>query len=186
MEFPAQWDFNNDGIADRVASSGTENRLFLSKEDGSFHYVPQQLPAGNLRFGDLDGDGLVDLLSITGAYASIHYQAAQSPVATEPAPDPAPVNDPVVATTQPAPEPTASGDVPAISPDAEAIESSDTIAEVRSDSVLLGSGSILWFNADSIIKYNDASAFEVGQPLEFKAWENPDGALIGIKVEVVL
>ncbi len=40
-------------------------------------------------------------------------------------------------------------------------------------------------DAESIIKLNDASAFEIGQTLEFKAWMNFDGTLIGIKVEVV-
>ena len=44
---------------------------------------------------------------------------------------------------------------------------------------------MLWFDAETIIKFNDASGFEVGQTLEFKAWMNPDGTLVGIKVEVV-
>ena len=76
------------------------------------------------------------------------------------------------------------GEVPAIDVDADKVELKDTVAQIRDNSVILASGKTLWFNPETIIKFNDASGFEVGQKLEFKAWMNPDGALIGIKVEV--
>ena len=94
-------------------------------------------------------------------------------------PDPIVDPDPVVeidsATT---------GDVPAVDANASKIETADTVEEIYDNSVSLTSGKDLWFNSETIIKYNDASGFEVGQLLEFKAWSNPDGTLIGIKVEV--
>jgi hypothetical protein len=106
------------------------------------------------------------------------YQTGYS--VAEPDPDPV-VPDPVV------PDPviqSVAGDVPAIDPNAYKFESADNIEEIREDSVLLSSGLVLWFNSETIIKYNDASGFEVGELLEFKAWANPNGTLVGIKVEV--
>jgi hypothetical protein len=175
IDLDTEWDFNNDGLIDKVVNNSTGNSLHLAKADGSYYYVPQKLPAGNLKYGDLNGDGLVDLVSFSGAYASISYQTTQSTVDTDPVttPDPVPDTGTVV-----------DGEVPAIDSNANEIESVDTIEEVRANSVLLSSGKILWFNSESIIKFNDASGFEVGQTLEFKAWENLDGALIGIKVEI--
>ncbi len=177
IEFETEWDFNNDGLVDKVQRDGNENWLYLTNNDGNYHYVPQQLPSGNLKFGDLNGDGLVDYVSFSGSFASIVYQSAQSASGSDPIVDPNPV-------TEPDPDQVINGDVPAIDFNAESVELSGVIAEVRENSVLLASGNILWFNADTIIKFNDASGFEVDQTLDFKAWENPDGALIGIKVEV--
>jgi hypothetical protein len=74
---------------------------------------------------------------------------------------------------------------PAIDDNAEKVELADSIVEIQTNSISLSSGQTLWFNSDSIIKYNNASSFEVGQLLEFKAWLNDDDSLIGIKVEVV-
>ena len=150
-------------------NNGTGNSLYFSKDDGSYYYVPQKLPAGNLKYGDLNGDGLVDFVTFSGAFASITYQTDQSIV----------VPDPVVE-----PDPVVTGDAPVIDPNAYKVELTDTIEEIRENSVLLSSGKVLWFNSETIIKFNDASEFEFGQALEFKAWVNPDGALIGIKVEV--
>ena len=176
VEIDTAWDFNNDGVIEKVQYNTTSNLLFHSKDDGSYYYVPQKLPADS-RFGDLNGDGLVDYLTISGAYASIFYQSEQNNVvSSDPIVNPEPVT---------APEPTLTGEVPAIDPNAYQIESEDMIAEIRENSVLLTSGKILWFNSETIIKFNDASDFEVGQSLEFKAWLNPDGNLIGIKVEIV-
>ncbi|MFT4939746.1 MAG: hypothetical protein ACI88A_002791 [Paraglaciecola sp.] len=45
----------------------------------------------------------------------------------------------------------------------------DVIDKVSDNNVLLLSGHILWFSADTIIKYNDASGLAIGQTLEFKA-----------------
>ena len=180
IDIATEWDFNNDGLIDEIRYSTTGNSLYIAKEDGSHYYVPQVLPAGS-RFGDLNGDGLVDYVTISGAYASIAYQATQSTVDSNPVTDPDPVADPdpVVETG-----PVTTGDVPAVDANAYKIETADTIEQISDNSVLLTSAKVLWFNSETIIKYNDASAFEVGQLLEFKAWNNPDGALIGIKVEV--
>lgn len=170
-----EWDFNNDGLVDKVQNNGADNLLYFAREDGSFYYVPQKLPGGNLKYGDLNGDGLVDYVSFSGAFASISYQTGQGITDPDPVNDPNPVVDP---------NPVAEGDDPTVDANAYEVETSDTIAEVRENSVLLSSGKILWFNSETIIKYNDASSFEEGQTLEFKAWQNPDGTLIGIKVEV--
>lgn len=180
VDLATEWDFNNDGFIDKLHYNASGNLLNISKGDGSYYYVPQKLPAGS-RFGDLNGDGLVDYLTISGAYVSIAYQTGYSvaepaPVVTpDPVIEPDPVNQP---------GPVAAGDVPAIDPNGYQLESADNIEEIRADSVLLSSGLVLWFNSETIIKYNDASGFEVGQLLEFKAWANPDGTLVGIKVEV--
>jgi hypothetical protein len=164
-----------------VKSNGTTNFLYIAKDDGSYYYVPQELPTGNLKFGDMDGDGLVDLVKFNGAFASLSYQSSPSTAAPDPIADPQPAEEPAPA-TDPG---TASGSgVPTVDANAYEVESVDIIAEVGVDSVLLESGETLWFDADTIIKYNDASGLEAGQTLEFKAWANPDGALVGIKVEV--
>jgi hypothetical protein len=168
-----EWDFNNDGLIDKIDG----NRLYLAKNIDEYYYVPQTLPVGSrAAYGDFNGDGLLDVASFNGGFVSFTYQTYQGaePVVIEPAPEP-------VIT---APEPVSSGDVPVISSDAKKVERTGTIAEVRNDSVLLSNGKVLWFNADSIIKYNDASGFEEWQTLEFKAWLNPNGNFIGIKVEV--
>jgi hypothetical protein len=182
-----EWDFNRDGVYDRVSTGSFGNLLYLSKADGSFHYVPQKLPAGNLQIGDLNGDGLVDVAMFDGAFVTIYYQTLQTPVNVEPTPAPTPDTG---VTTQPPPAPvvdtgasTTSG-APAIDPDAQEAELSETVAAINENSVLLASGQTLWFNADTVIKYNDASGFAAGQQVEFTAWENPDGVLIGIKVEI--
>src|SRR5210317_1410461 len=61
------------------------------------------------------------------------------------------------------------------------MSTANTITAIGANNVLLTSGKTLWFGAATIIKFNDASGFEMGQTLEFKAWLNPDGSLIGIK-----
>jgi hypothetical protein len=182
VDIDTEWDFNNDGFIDKVKNTGTGNNLYFAKYDGSYYYVPQKLPAGNLKFADLNSDGLVDFVKFNGQFASITYQGGQPEVDTEPVVDPDPVVDP-----EPVVDPgtVAEGEVPSIDANAYKVELVDTIAEIGDNSVVLSSGKILWFNSETIIKFNDASGFEVGQTLEFKAWMNPDGALIGIKVEVV-
>jgi hypothetical protein len=172
-----EWDFNQDGLFDKVTSSGSGNLLYLAKPDGGYFYVPQQLPGGNLKYGDMNGDGRVDLVSFNGAFASISYQTTTAPVASAPVTEPA--AEPVTS-----PDPGTGTGVPVVDANAAEVESVDTIADIGPDGVLLSSGRTLWFDAGTIIKFNDASGFAVGQTLEFKAWLNPDGSLIGIKVEV--
>ena len=122
------------------------------------------------------------IATFSGAFGAITYQAAQGELDPNPVVDPDPVIYP-----DPGVDPISvvEGEVPAIDSNANKVELTDTIAEVRETTVLLSSGKTLWFNSESIIKYNDASAFEVGQTLEFKAWKNADGALIAVKAEVV-
>ncbi|MFC1664846.1 hypothetical protein ACFL17_04370 [Pseudomonadota bacterium] len=182
INIETEWDFNNDGLIDDVDSKGTDNLLYFAKADGSYYYVPQKLQSGSLKFGDLNGDGLVDIATFSGAFASINYQTNQSPVD----PEPVVVTDPV---GEPNPVinsgPTVVGDVPAIDSNAIKVELKRIIEDIRENRVLLTSGEVLWFSSESIIKYNDAPSFEVGQKLEFKAWRNPDDSLIAIKVEVI-
>ena len=128
-----------------------------------------------MKYGDLNGDGLVDFVKFNGQFASITYQWGQSEVDPVPVIEPDPVVDPGTVVE---------GEVPAIDANAYEVGLADTIAEIKDNSVVLSSGKILWLNSETIIKFNDASGFEVGQTLQFKAWMNPDGALIGIKVEV--
>jgi hypothetical protein len=72
-----QLDFNNDGLVDKVEVVGHGgNRLYLAKPDGSFYYVPQSLPGGSIEFGDMNGDGLIDVVIFNGAFASVMYQDA--------------------------------------------------------------------------------------------------------------
>ena len=85
INIATEWDFNNDGLIDKTKSNGQDNLLYLAKQDGSgYHYVPQTLPAGDLKYGDLNGDGLVDLIQFNDAFASISYQTES--VVVEPAP----------------------------------------------------------------------------------------------------
>ena len=185
-----EWDFNNDGLIDKLVG----NLLYLAKNDGEYYYVPQTLPVGTTAaYGYFNDDDLLDVASFSGAFISIAYQASDVAIEPDPTPvvDPTPVIDPdptpVVDPTpviDPDPTPVADAGIPAVDANAYKDELIDTIAEIRADSVLLSSGNVLWFNADSIIKLNDATAFEIGQTLEFKAWVNPDGSMVGIKVEV--
>lgn len=184
-EVPDEWDFNNDGLIDKLVTDGRSLvALHIARDDGSFFYVPQYLPAGS-RFADLNGDGRVDYLTVSGASVSVVFQTGQASADSLPAADPVtePVGEPVAPDSSMTPIDTSN----AMQVDANAykVESRDTIAAVGENNVLLTSGKVLWFNSDSIIKYNDASSFEAGQTLEFKAWLNPDGSLVGIKVEVV-
>lgn len=155
IELETQWDFNQDGLIDKVSRNGTDNLLYLAKEDGSYFYIPQVLPAGKLKFGDINGDGAVDLVSFSGAFARISYQSNNTSV------EPVPVND-TEPTPNPAPTtnagPAGGGDVPAIDANAAKIETADTIAEIRSSGVLLASGKTLWFDDQTIVKFNDASS----------------------------
>lgn len=186
-----EWDFNNDGLIDKLVG----NLLYLAKNDGEYYYVPQTLPVGTTAaYGYFNDDDLLDVASFDGAFVSIAYQASDVAIEPDPVVDPAPVVDPTpvidpVSVVDPTPviDPTSVADagIPAVDTNAYKDELEDTIAEVRADSVLLSSGNVLWFNVDSIIKYNDATAFEIGQTLEFKAWVNSDGSMVGIKVEVI-
>lgn len=168
-----EWDFNNDGLTDKLVG----NQLFLAKSDGEYYYVPQTLPVGSTAaYGDFNGDGLLDVASFSGAFISVAYQSDQ------------PVTDPVIEPepTTIDPAPAGEGNIPAIDANADEIErEGEQISEIRENSVLLTSGERLWFNQNTIIKFNDASEFEVGQTLDFKAWINSDGTLIGIKVEIL-
>lgn len=208
-----EWDLNNDGVYDKMKSKDfLGNRVYLSKPDGSFYYVPQKLPAGFLKYADFNGDGLVDLVLFDGAFASISYQLPQSSAPIDPAPaqdttattnpvpdttstttttDPAPAADTTTTTTtvtDPAPAgdsgATTSGAIPAISSDAEKVELELAVAVVNENNVVLTSGQTLWITSDTDITYNDSTGFEAGQDIQFKAWENPDSALIGISVEL--
>lgn len=193
------WDFNNDGLLDKISNNGTDNLLYFAKTDGGFYYVPQKLPAGKLYYGDLNGDGLLDIASFNGAYASVRYQTGQTAAVVEPVvtSDPGTNTDPVTTDagtdTTPTTDPqtdagtsddSANSSAPEIDANASEVELKGTISEIHDNNVILSSGQTLWFNTDTIIKYNDANSFELGQDLEFKAWKNSDGALIGIKVEI--
>jgi len=184
VEMATEWDFNQDGMIDKVTSNGSDNLLYLAKDDGSYYYVPQHLPGGKLEFGDLNGDQQVDLVLFNGAFANIRYQSGSAAADPDPVADPVQVVDPPTG-TEPDPGSTvAGGEIPAVDSNAVEVETKDTIEATGEDSVLLSSGKTLWFAADTIIKFNDASGFKPGQTLEFKAWLNPDGSLIGIKVEI--
>jgi hypothetical protein len=180
VDIASQWDFNNDGFLDRVSRTGSENLLYFSKDDGSYFYVPQVLPDGDLKFGDLNGDNRVDIATFSRGYALIQYQTAQPPVEVSPTPsEPVDNADPAIDGSA-----SVTGDTPAVDTNAQEIESADTIAQVTENRLSLSSGKALWLNSDSIIKLNDAPGFEAGQYVEFKAWENLDGTLVGIKIEV--
>lgn len=69
--------------------------------------------------------------------------------------------------------------------DGEEVELIDVVEEVFDNRVTLSTGEVLWFNADTILKLNDAPELVTGLSLELKAWDNLDGNLIRIKVEVM-
>ncbi len=92
VNIETEWDLNNDGLIDKIDSDGTNNFLYFAKVDGGYYYVPQQLPPGNLKFGDLNGDGLVDFAEFSGGFVSITHQAEKSGVD----PEPVIVTDPAV------------------------------------------------------------------------------------------
>jgi hypothetical protein len=152
--------------------------MYLAKPNGSYYYVPQSLPTGNIEFGDMNGDGLIDLVLFNGAFAKIIYQDA--PGTANP--------DGGTGGTPPPPDNGTGGtpSAPVMDANGEEVESTDRIREVlTSDSVRLESSDIMFFESATIIKLNDASGFAAGQLIDYKAWQNPDGTLLGIKVEVV-
>ena len=182
-----QWDFNNDGLYDKVEGDS----LNLAKSDGSFHYIPQTLPSGLKAYGDFNGDGLVDMVVVNGTFATIHYQL-QEPAPTNPPPADTTTNTTPTDTTTTTTgststggsTTTSTGDIPAISPDAEQVERETTVSMVSGNKVELTTGQVLWISSDTVITYNDSTGITAGQTIQFKAWENPDGALIAISVEL--
>jgi hypothetical protein len=188
-----EWDFNQDGLYDSV-EGGTLN---LAKSDGSFHYVPQNLPVGLKGYGDFNGDGMVDIVTVNGTFATIYYQLPE----TTSTPDTTTINPPPADTTTTNTTPTdtttttgststgdtgstTTSDVPVISPDAEKVELERTVAMVSGNNVELTTGQVLWISTDTDITYNDSTGFIAGQDIQFKAWENPDGVLVAIRVEL--
>ena len=169
------WDFNNDGVLDEVTYQADRNLVNLSNSAGGFHYVPQELPQDS-HFGDFNGDGLVDYFTVNGVFIDIVYQTTGTPAAPDPGATPNPTPPPPAGST---------GNGPGVDANATKVELADTITSIGQDHVVLSSGATLWFDATTIIKYNDASGFAVGQTLEFKAWQNANGDMVGIKVEVV-
>jgi hypothetical protein len=91
-------DVNNDGFEDEIIVNSSSIEFSLGKADGSFHYVSQIVSGTKL--ADLDNDGLLDIITVSGGYISIRYQ--DSAAATAPAPEPEPTPAPA---PEPAPEP---------------------------------------------------------------------------------
>jgi hypothetical protein len=182
-----QLDFNNDGLVDKVKVFGYGgNRLYLAKPDGSYYYVPQSLPGGNIEFGDMNGDGLIDSVIFNGAFASVIYQDEPGGTGVDSGTGAGTGADSGAGADSGTGADNDTSGIPAMDADGVQVESSARIQDVlTSDSVRLESGDIMWFNDATVIKLNDASSFAAGQLVEYKAWENPDGNLIGIKVEVV-
>jgi hypothetical protein len=187
-----QLDFNNDGLVDKVEVFGYQgNRMYLAKPGGSYFYVPQSLPEGNIEFGDMNGDGLIDVVLFHGGFGKVIYQDAPAIANPDGGTGDIPADNgtsgtPVDNGTSGTPADNGTSGAPAIDADAGEVESTDRIQEVlTSDSVRLESGDIMWFESATVIKLNEASNFAAGQLIDYKAWQNPDGTLIGIKVEVV-
>jgi hypothetical protein len=181
-------DFNNDGLVDKVEVGGYEgSRMYLGKSGGSYYYVPQSLPEGIIEFGDMNGDGLIDVVLFNSAFASVIYQDATGNTSPDSGTSGTSGTPADIGTSgTPADNGTTSSGTPAMNADGVEVKSSDRIEEVlSSDSVLLVSGDIMWFDNATVIKLNDALNFAADQLIDYKAWQNPDGNLIVIKVEVV-
>jgi hypothetical protein len=182
LRFPTEWDCNGDGVMDNIDG----NKLYLGKPDGSYYYVPQILPGTNPMIGDFNGDGKMDLVVFSGGWATVFYQENPNPPAPPPAPAPAPAPEPAPTTapgSTPAPGPVET--VPTKFDHGEEVEFIDVIDTVFDNRVVLTSDDVLWFDADTVVKLNDVPELVAGLRLECKAWDNLDGHLIGIKVEVM-
>ena len=42
----------------------------------------------------------------------------------------------------------------------------------------------MWITSDTVLKINDEDPLEIGSPAQVKGMQNPDGEVVGIKVEL--
>jgi YD repeat-containing protein len=73
------YDLNGDGLADAIYQSASAFYLYLGKGDGTFErYVDTaypwtgSFPANQVRLGDLDRDGLIDVALVTGGNVALY------------------------------------------------------------------------------------------------------------------
>ena len=160
-------DVNNDGIDDSIITDNTKTQLSLGKGDGTYYYVPQTLNKVS-KFADMNNDGFADTITVNGGFISVQYQQPVLDTAPEPAPEPAPVD---------------TNDIPAISSDAEEVEFEGEIEEINTNNYVID-GKTVWITSDTVLKINDEDPLEIGSPAQVKGMQNPDGEVVGIKVEL--
>ena len=159
-------DVNSDGIDDSIITDSIKTQLSLGKGDGTYYYVPQTLNKVS-KFADMNNDGFADIITVNGGYISIQYQQPALDIAPEPAPEPADTTD----------------GIPAVSPDAEEVEFEGEIEEINTNNYVIN-GKTVWITSDTVLKINDEGPLEIGSPAQVKGMQNPDGEVVGIKVEL--
>ena len=73
--------------------------------------------------------------------------------------------------------------IPAISPDAEQVEFEGEITSIGTNNYVID-GKTVWITTDTIFKVNDDVPVVIGLAAQVKGMQNPNGEVIGIKVEI--
>ena len=73
--------------------------------------------------------------------------------------------------------------IPAINSDAEEVEFEGEITSIGTNNYVID-GKTVWITADTVLKINDDVPIVVGLPAQVKGMQNPDGEVVGIKVEL--
>jgi RHS repeat-associated protein len=95
--FTSFYDLNGDGLADAIYQASSAFYLYLGRGDGTFErYVDTpypwsgSYPASQVRLGDLDRDGLLDVALVTGGEVALYAGRANGGLATTPVAVPRP------------------------------------------------------------------------------------------------
>lgn len=171
-------DVTGDGLDDFVVEDDSQIKVYFGNDTGGFNttidysYVLDTTAKRMLSVGDFNGDGYRDIAIFDSAAINSGNSTSiilLTNITNAPVVDPAPAPVPA-----PAPAPTPTGGTP--------IDFAGTITAIGTDYIEMD-GTLVYYNADTTIKFNDVSGFAVGLGVQGSGTEI-DGVITATSLEV--